>query len=80
MGAEEDTMADVVDALTLVQRGQELARSLDEIEAELAVVEDPDRAFELLQRAKSIPLRIRALELALSNKERRERESKVNFT
>jgi hypothetical protein len=63
----------------LVARGKALQAELDVIEAELALVEDPDQAFELLERAKSIPTRIRALEISLANKERRERETNTRL-
>lgn len=68
------------DVATLVLRGADLQAELAEIEAELTIVTDPDRAFELLERAKSIPTRIRALEIALTNRERLEREANRSST
>jgi hypothetical protein len=76
---EEPIALDEVEVLALVARGQELQPELDAIEAELAITEDPDAAFTLLQRARDIPLRIRALELALTNRERLERETNANL-
>jgi hypothetical protein len=67
------------DVLALVARGQELQAELDEIESQLAVVTDPDRAFELLERAKQIPTRLRALEISLQNQQRLARETNPNL-
>jgi hypothetical protein len=77
MTTEEIPMPD--DVLALVARGQELQAELAEIESQLAVVTDPDRAFELLERAKQIPTRLRALEISLQNQQRLAREQNLNF-